>query len=345
MNNAVSSTILSEIYAVFSIGFLQNQGQFITSFLPMSEGMDWSKAEKVDILIIGSGPAGSTAALYIARAGYKPIVLHGETPGGQLTGTTELENFPGFAGTGPELVSKIEEQATEAGAEYRYQLVTKANLRENPKQIETDTGALYLTKALIIATGASAQYLGLENEKRLMSRGVSGCATCDGPLYKGKNVVVVGGGDAAAEEALFLNKICKSVKLVHRRDQLRASVPMRKKVANSTIQMMWNSVIEDVLGEDKVTGVLVKNVNNDEVTKVDCDGLFVAIGHKPATEVFREFLECDTQGYFVTNGTPATRVPGVFVAGDCADRVYRQAITSAGTGCQAALLAERYLTE
>jgi len=311
----------------------------------MSSSFDWTQAEKHDVIIIGSGPAGSTAALYIARAGYKPIVLHGETPGGQLTGTTELENFPGFHGTGPELVQKIEEQATNAGAEYRYDVVTKANFSVNPKRIETDTGKHYLARSVIIATGANAQYLGLPNEKRLMSRGVSGCATCDGPLYRGKDVVVVGGGDAAAEEALYLHKICKSVKLVHRRDQLRASLPMRKKVADSGIEMLWNSIIEDVIGEDTVTGVMVKNVQTGEKKLIPCDGLFVAIGHKPATEPFREFLDCDPQGYFVTNGTPATKVPGVFVAGDCADRVYRQAITSAGTGCQAALLVERYLTE
>ena len=311
----------------------------------MSTHYDWTQAEKQEVIIIGSGPAGSTAALYISRAGYKPIVLHGETPGGQLTGTTELENFPGFHGTGPELVEKIEQQATAAGAEYRFEHVTKVNFAVNPKQIETDSGKHYLAQAVIIATGANAQYLGLPSEQRLKSKGVSGCATCDGPLYRGKDVVVVGGGDAAAEEALYLHKICKSVKLVHRRDQLRASLPMRKKVADSGIEMMWNSVIEDVLGEDLVTGVMVKNVNTGEKTLVTCDALFVAIGHKPATEPFREYLECDQQGYFTTNGSPVTKVPGVFVAGDCADRTYRQAITSAGTGCQAALLAERYLTE
>lgn len=305
----------------------------------------WAKAEKVDVLIIGSGPGGSTAALYTARAGYKPIVLHGEIPGGQLTTTTELENFPGWKGTGPELVQKIEEQATAAGADYRYEVVTEVDFSTNPKRISTDCDTRYLAKAVIIATGAKAMYLGIPSEERLKGKGVSACATCDGPLYKGKNVVVVGGGDAAAEEALILSKICKSVHMVHRRDQLRASLPMKKKVEASPIKMVWNSAVDEVLGEKSVTGVRVKNVKTGAKTVIPCDGLFVCIGHRPATEMFKKYLETDPQGYFVTNGTPATKVPGVFVCGDCADRVYRQAITSAGTGCMSALLAERYLTE
>lgn len=306
---------------------------------------DWTQAEQVDVIIIGSGPAGSTAALYIARAGYKPIVLHGQIPGGQLTSTTEIENFPGWTGTGTDLVMKIEEQATEAGAEYRFEMVTECDLVSNPKKISTDCDTHYLCKAVIISTGANAMYLGLPNEERLKMHGVSACATCDGPLYKGKDVVVVGGGDAAAEEALYLTKICSSVKLVHRRDQLRASLPMRKKVEESTVEMVWNSVIVDVLGEDKVSGVRIQNVQTKEEKDVPCSALFVAIGHSPATEAFRGQIECDQQGYIITHGTPATNVKGVFAAGDCADRVFRQAITSAGTGCQAALLAEKYLQE
>ncbi|EAX98392.1 thioredoxin-disulfide reductase family protein [Trichomonas vaginalis G3] len=311
----------------------------------MSGDIDWTKAETVDIAIIGSGPGGSTAALYAARAGFKVIVLHGEVPGGQLTTTTELENFPGWKGTGPGLVEAIEKQATEAGAEYKYEVVTKVDFSVNPKLLSTDMDTHYKARSVIVATGAKALYLGLPNEERLKGKGVSGCATCDGPLYKGKDVVVVGGGDAAAEEAIFLSKICKSVKLVHRRDQLRASLPMRKRVEASSIQMIWNTVIEDVLGENKVTGVKVKNVVTNEVSEIPCDGLFVAIGHKPATEVFKDYLQTDEQGYFLTNGTPVTSIPGVFVCGDCADRHYRQAITSAATGCQAALLAEKYLTD
>ncbi|KAH0789545.1 thioredoxin-disulfide reductase [Histomonas meleagridis] len=306
---------------------------------------DWSQAEKVDVIVVGSGPAGSTAALYIARAGYSPIVLHGEVPGGQLTTTTEIENFPGWTGTGPDLVMKIEEQATAAGAEYRFEHITECDLLTTPKKISTDCDTHYLANVVIIATGASAMYLGLPNEERLKMHGVSGCATCDGPLYRGKDVVVVGGGDAAVEEALFLSHIAKSVKLIHRRDQLRASLPMKKKIEASTVQIVWDTIITDVLGQDHVTGLKVKNVKTNEEKEIECEALFVAIGHTPATKPFRGQLECDQQGYIITHGTPATNIPGVFAAGDCADRVYRQAITSAGTGCQAALLAERYLQE
>ena len=311
----------------------------------MSSQIDWSKAKNVDVVIIGSGPAGSTAALYLARAGYSPVVLHGGTPGGQLTGTTELENFPGWKGTGPELVQKIEEQATAAGATYEYEIVTFADLTASPKKLATDADTCYLARSVIIATGANAMYLGLESEERLKQKGVSGCATCDGPLYKGKDVVVVGGGDAAAEEALFLSHICKSVKLVHRRDELRASLPMKKKVAASTIECVWDSVIVECLGTDKLTGLKIKNVKTEKITEVSCDALFVAIGHKPATEVFKGQLDMDPQGYIKTNGIPTTSIEGVFACGDCADRVFRQAITSAGTGCQAALLSERWLMD
>jgi thioredoxin reductase (NADPH) len=303
----------------------------------------WEKAEQVEVLIIGSGPGGSTAALYTARAGFKPLVLHGEVPGGQLTKTTELENFPGWKGTGPELVQKIEEQATAAGATYKYEIVTEVDFSTNPKRITTDAGSRYLAKAVIIATGANAIFLGIPSEEKFKGNGVSSCATCDGPLYRGKKVVVVGGGDAAAEVALFLVKICTSVHMVHRRDELRASLPMKKKIESSTIKMVWDSAIDEVLGDKFVTGVRVKNIKTGETSEIECDGLFVSIGHRPATEIFKKYLDTDAQGYFVTNGTPATKVPGVFVCGDCADRTYRQAITSAGTGCQAALLAERYL--
>ena len=315
---------------------------FVTFFM---DSVDWAKAREVDVVILGSGPAGSTAALYLARAGYSPLVLHGSAPGGQLSGTTELENFPGWTGTGPDLVARIEEQATEAGARYEFEVVTFADLTSNPKKLATDMETCYLAKVVIIATGATAVYLGLESEERLKQKGVSACATCDGPLYRGKDVVVVGGGDAAAEEALFLSRICKSVKLVHRRDQLRASLPMRKRIEASTIIPVWDSVVVECLGNERLTGIRVKNVKTEETTEIACDGLFVAIGHKPATDVFKGQLEMDPQGYVVTHENPATSVPGVFACGDCADRVYRQAITSAGTGCQAALLAEKYLQE
>ena len=311
----------------------------------VSSDFDWSKAKSVDVVILGSGPAGSTAALYLARAGFNPLVLHGETPGGQLTGTTDLENFPGWVGTGPELVARIEEQATAAGASYAYELVTYADVSSTPKKLATDLGNTYLAKALIIATGANAMYLGLESEERLKQKGVCGCATCDGPLYKGKDVVVVGGGDAAAEEALFLSHICKSVKLVHRRDELRASLPMKKKVAESTIEPVWDSVIIECLGTDKLTGIKVKNVKTESITEIPCDALFVAIGHRPATDIFKGQLDMDPQGYIKTKGDPSTSADGVFACGDCADREFRQAITSAATGCQAALLAERWMME
>lgn len=307
--------------------------------------VDWDNAQKVDAVIIGSGPAGSTAALYLARAGYSPLVLHGEVPGGQLTGTTELENFPGWTGTGPDLVMRIEEQATEAGATYQFEKVIWADLQSNPKKLSTDCDTHYLARVVIIATGASAMWLGIESEEKLKQKGVSACATCDGPLFRGKDVVVVGGGDAAVEEALYLSRVCKSVKLVHRRNELRASLPMKKKMAESTIEPVWDSVVVECLGTDHLTGIKVKNVKTEAITEIPCEGLFVAIGHRPATEVFKGQVECDAQGYIITKGNPCTSVEGVYACGDCADKVFRQAITSAGTGCQAALLAERYLQE
>jgi thioredoxin reductase (NADPH) len=262
-----------------------------------------------------------------------------------LTGTTELENFPGWEGSGPDLVGKIEQQATKAGAEFKVEEVTWIDLTAAPKRLTTDMGTNYLARAVVIATGAKAMYLGLESEERLKNKGVSGCATCDGPIYRGKDVVVVGGGDAAVEEALFLSHLAKSVKLVHRRNELRASLPMKKKIEASSVQMVWDSVIVDCLGTDKLTGVKVKNVKTDAETVLQCEGLFVAIGHTPATKIFKGQIECDPQGYIKTQGTPETTLPGVFACGDCADRVYRQAITSAGTGCQAALLCERWLLD
>ena len=299
--------------------------------------------EERELIIIGSGPAGGTAALYASRAGIDTLVLHGETPGGQLTGTTILENFPGWKGTGPEFVQTIEDQATEAGAEFRYEIVTKCSLSETEKIIHTDSGTIYSCKALIIATGAKEMLLGLPNEARLHNKGVCGCALCDGPLYRDKNVVVVGGGDVATENALYLNNICKNVKLIHRRNELRASLPMKKKIANSTVEMIWDSVIFDVLGEEKVTGLRIKNLNTNEESTILCDALFVSIGHSPATKPFKEFIKCDERGYIITNGLPETNIPGIFAAGDCMDSIYRQAVTSAMTGCRAALKAQFYL--
>jgi thioredoxin reductase (NADPH) len=299
----------------------------------------------IEVAILGSGPGGSTAALYLARAGCHPVVFHGEVPGGQLTGTTELENFPGWVGTGPDLVAKIEEQAASFGAVYKFEVATEIDLISNPKRLTTDMGTSYTAKAVIIATGASAIWLGLESETRLKMRGVSACATCDGPLYRGKDVIVVGGGDAAVEEALFLSTIANSVYLIHRRDELRASVPMKKKFAASTVKPIWDSVVTECLGDSVLTGLKVQNVKTKQETVLNCHGLFVAIGHAPATSLFKGQIETDQQGYIVTRGSPATSVEGVWACGDCADKVYRQAVTSAGTGCQAALLCEKYLAE
>lgn len=305
----------------------------------------WDKVPVNDVIIIGSGPAGCTAALYLARAGYKPVVLHGTVPGGQLVYTTEIENYPGFKGTGPDLVKFMEVQAKSAGAVFQAEKIIKADLSVFPYTLESENGVGYKCKSLIIATGANARYLGLESEQRLRNRGVSACAVCDGALYQNQDVAIVGGGDTAIEEALYLNKLCKSVKLIHRRDQLRASAPMKKRLAESTVEMVWDTVVDEVIGDDFVTGLRLKNVKTQKTSTISVGALFVAIGHVPATEPFKDQLPMDKEGYFTTNGTPATDKPGVYVAGDCADKVFRQAITSAGTGCQAALLAEKYLLD
>lgn len=306
--------------------------------------IDWDAVAVRDVVILGSGPGGSTAALYLARAGYRPLVLHGDVPGGQLMKTTEIENFPGFTGTGPELVERIQRQAEGAGAEYRIDRITNVSFDEYPFRLESEENG-YKARAVIIATGASARYLGLDSEARLVNRGVSACAVCDGALYTGRDVAVVGGGDTAIEEALYLSRICRSVKLIHRRNELRASKPMKDKLEKSTVEVIWDSVVDEVLGRDSVSGVRLKNVKTGEKTELPISCLFVAIGHTPATDVFRGKIEMDRDGYIVPKPGQATSVPGVFVAGDCADRVFRQAITSAGTGCQAALSAERFLAE
>lgn len=313
--------------------------------LELPKEINWDEVPVIDVIILGSGPAGCTAALYAARAGYNTVVLHGDVPGGQLVYTTEVENFPSFNGTGPQLVDAMKEQAIRNGAKFLTDTIVKVNLSVFPRRLESYDGNGYKCRSLIIATGAKAKYLGLPSEERLKNRGVSACAICDGALYSNQDVAIVGGGDVAAEEALYLAKICRTVRLFHRRDELRASNPMKKRLAASKVQIIYDTVIDEVLGEDFVTGVQVKNVKTNELTNHTVSALFVAIGHFPETSIFEGQLDRDKGGYFITDGTPRTKVPGVFVAGDCADKVYRQAITSAGTGCQAALLAEHYLAD
>jgi thioredoxin reductase (NADPH) len=304
--------------------------------------------EHVKCLIIGSGPAGFTAAIYAARADLKPVMYEGMQPGGQLTITTEVENFPGYPKgiTGPEMMVEFKEQAMRFGTDVRMGVVTKVDFSNCPFTALADNGKTITADTVIIATGASAKWLGLESEKRFMGQGVSGCATCDGFFYRGKEVAIVGGGDTAAEEATYLAKLCKKVYMIHRRDALRASKAMQHKVQNTpNIEMVWNSVPEEVLGDENgVTGVRVRNVVTGESRDLDVWGFFVAIGHSPNTEVFRGQVELDEMGYVKTvPGATKTSVEGVFACGDVQDHYYRQAVTAAGTGCMAAIEAERYL--
>ena len=302
-----------------------------------------------NVVIIGSGCAGLTAAIYAARANLTPLVVRGHEAGGQLTLTTLVENYPGFPKgvQGPELIELMQKQAQEFGTEFLEGDVTRVDLSKRPFTLEMGEEKIE-TQALIVATGASARLLGLDSERKLLGRGVSTCATCDGYFYRGKEVVVVGGGDTAAEDALFLTRYAKQVNLVHRRDELRASKIMQKRVFdNKVIKPVWNSVVTEVLDPSKgeVTAVRLKNVKTGEETAKECDGVFVAIGHSPNTELFKGQLDMNDVGYLITHDGAQTNVPGVFAAGDCRDHVYRQAITAAGTGCMAAIDAERFLAE
>lgn len=303
-----------------------------------------------DVIIIGSGPAGYTAAIYAGRANLKTLVIEGFEWGGQLMTTTDVENYPGFPeGTaGPSLMENLRKQAQRFGPEFITHLADKADLTSSPFKISAD-GKEYLAKTVIIATGASARYLGLESEDKYKGHGVSACATCDGFFYRDKEVMVVGGGDTAMEEANFLTRFASKVYVVHRRDEFRASKIMVERTKNNPkIEILTPAVVEEVLGNDKgkVNAVKLKNPNSGEITEMPIDGIFIAIGHKPNTDLFKGQLDMDETGYLITSpNRTATKIPGVFAAGDVQDSYYRQAITAAGTGCQAALEAERYLME
>lgn len=306
-------------------------------------------AEHITCLIIGSGPAGYTAAIYAARADLKPIMYTGLTPGGQLTETTEVDNFPGYPKgvTGPVLMEDLKAQAERFGTQVRFGLITNADLNASPKRLVVDDTTEITADTVIISTGASAKWLGLENENRLRlnAGGVSACAVCDGFFFKGQEVAIVGAGDTAAEEATYLAKLCKKVYMIVRRGEMRASKAMQHRVMNTpNIEVLWNSETEDILGKDSVEGAIIKNTATGEKRTLTITGFFVAIGHKPNTDIFKGQITMDEMGYIqVVPGTSKTNIDGVFAVGDCADKTYRQAITAAGSGCMGALDAERYL--
>lgn len=309
-----------------------------------------SQMKHAKVLIVGAGAAGYTAAIYAARAMLEPVVIQGIQPGGQLTITTDVENYPGFAEAiqGPWLMEQMEAQARHMGTEMISDTIVSANLKTRPFELKGDSGTLYTADALIIATGAQAKWLGLPSEQHFQGFGVSACATCDGFFYRGKEVLLVGGGNTAVEEALFLTNFASKVTIIHRRDSFRAEKIMQDRLfKNPKIEVIWDSVIEEIVGTEEprsVTGAKVKNLKTGEVREVPAHGIFIAIGHAPATELFVGQLETKDGGYLKTEpGTPRTNIPGVFAAGDVTDDVYRQAVTAAGMGCQAALDAERFL--
>jgi thioredoxin reductase (NADPH) len=307
--------------------------------------------KEVKVLIIGSGPAGYTAAIYAARAGMKPVLYTGGQPGGQLTTTNDVENFPGYPEgiNGPQMMMDLQKQAERFGTEINYGLVTSVDFSGYPLKVTVDEKEEIIAGSVIIATGASAKYLGLPSEEKYNNHGVSACAVCDGYFYRGKEVAVVGAGDSAAEEATYLAKLCTKVHLIVRREEMRASKIMQQRVLNTpNIEIHWNTETEEILGNETegVTGVRVVNKKTGEKKEITLQGFFLAIGHKPNTDVFKPFIEMDETGYIVVKpGSTKTNVPGVFAVGDAADKVYRQAITAAGTGCMGALDAEKFLVE
>jgi thioredoxin reductase (NADPH) len=305
-------------------------------------------SEKVNVLIIGSGPAGYTAAIYASRANLKPVLYQGIQPGGQLTITTEVENYPGYANgvQGPEMMVDFEKQAARMGADIRFGLATKVDFSQQPYKVQIDEEKWIEADAVIIATGASAKWLGLESEQRLNGYGVSACAVCDGFFFRGKEVAIVGAGDTAAEEALYLSKLCTTVHMFIRKEEMRASKIMQDRVLNApNIKVYWNTETDEILGDRTVTGVRIKNNKTGESSVIPINGFFVAIGHQPNSDIFKGWLDMDEAGYLKTvPGTSKTNIEGVFASGDVQDKIYRQAVTAAGSGCMAALDAERYLS-
>ena len=306
--------------------------------------------KKTRLLILGSGPAGLTAAIYAARAGLKPILVHGLQPGGQMTITTDVENYPGFADViqGPWLMEQMQQQAEHVGTEFINDIITDVDLSKRPFSLKGDSGETYEADALVIATGAQAKWLGLPSEEKFQGFGVSACATCDGFFYRGKNVLVVGGGNTAVEEALYLAGLAKQVTLVHRRDELRAEKILQDRLlAKENVNVIWDHTLEEILGDEDplgVTGARLKHATSGETQDVTVDGVFIAIGHKPSTELFEGKLETKDHGYLITSpDSTATEIPGVYAAGDVTDDIYRQAVTAAGMGCMAALEAEKFL--
>jgi thioredoxin reductase (NADPH) len=313
--------------------------------------MSQNPTKHTKVLIIGSGPAGYTAAVYAARAMLKPILVYGIEPGGQMSTTTDVENYPGFADViqGPWLMEQMRDQAKAVGTELIEDHVSSLNLKSSPFEAVGDSGQKYTADTIIISTGAQARWLNLKSEQEFRGFGVSACATCDGFFFKDKEVAVVGGGNAAVEEAMFLTKFATKVKLIHRRDQLRAEKLLQKKLMNNKkIEIIWDTVVEDVLGDKEpknVKGLKIKNVKTNKVSEIKIDGLFIAIGHDPATSLVKGQLDMDKEGYVITKpDSTITNIPGVFAAGDVKDKIFRQAVTAAGMGCMAALEAEKFLS-